>query len=158
MRMRLSRVGGFRSEEIAAWARRYLEPGTVVVSDALGFFAAVQFAGCFCQPFVTGGGPASARHPALTWVNAILGNVKRSLHGTYHHLSSKQLPRYLAEFSYRFNRRFSPCEMFPASPSSPCARPRRLTECSSWLRIMRNHVTPWILALPKSSAISRPRA
>ena len=36
MRMRLSRVGGFRSEEIAAWARCHLKPGTVVVSDALG--------------------------------------------------------------------------------------------------------------------------
>ena len=53
------------------------------------------------------------RHPALTWVNTILGNIKRSLHGTYHHLSSKHLPRYLAEFSYRFNRRFSLREMFP---------------------------------------------
>ena len=65
------------------------------------------------QPFVTGSGPASAQHPALTWVNTILGNIKRSLHGTYHHLSSKHLPRYLAEFSYRFNRRFSLREMFP---------------------------------------------
>ena len=72
----------------------------------------MQQAGCFHQPFVTGGGPASARHPALTWVNTILGNIKRSLHGTYHHLSSKHLPRYLAEFSYRFNRRFSLREMF----------------------------------------------
>ena len=113
MRMRLSRVGAFRSEEIAAWARCHLEPGTVVVSDALGCFGAVRHAGCFHQPFVTGSGPASARHPALTWVNTILGNIKRSLHGTYHHLSSKHLPRYLAEFSYRFNRRFSLSEMFP---------------------------------------------
>ena len=96
-----------RCEETAAWARCHLEPGTVVVSDALGCFRAVRQAGCFHQPFVTGSGPASARHPALTWVNTILGNIKRSLHGTYHHLSSKHLPRYLAEFSYRFNRRFS---------------------------------------------------
>ena len=112
-RMRLSRVSGFRSEEIGAWAQCQLEPGTVVVSDALGYFAAVQCAGCFHQPFVSGGGPASARYPALTWVNTILANVKRSLHGRYHHLSSKHLPRYLAEFSYRFNRRFSLREMFP---------------------------------------------
>ena len=77
MRMRLSRVGGFRSEEIAAWARCHLEPGTVVVSDALGCFGAVRQAGCFHQPFVTGSGPASAQHPALTWVNTILGNIKR---------------------------------------------------------------------------------
>ena len=113
MRMRLSRVGGFRSEEIATWARCHLEPGTVVVSDALSCFRAVQQAGCIHQPFVTGSGPQSARHPALTWVNTILGNVKRSFHGTYHHLSSKHLPRYLAEFSYRFSRRFSLREMFP---------------------------------------------
>ena len=83
MRMRLSRVGGFRSEEIAAWARCHLEPGTVVVSDALSCFSAVQQAGCIHQPFVTGSGPQSAQHPALTWVNTILGNVKRSFHGTY---------------------------------------------------------------------------
>ena len=69
MRMRLSRVGGFRSEEIAVWARYHLEPGTVVVSDALSCFSAVQQAGCIHQPFVTGSGPQSAQHPALTWVN-----------------------------------------------------------------------------------------
>ena len=53
VRMRLSRVGAFRSEEIAAWARCHLEPGTVVLSDALACFGAVQHAGCFHQPFVT---------------------------------------------------------------------------------------------------------
>ena len=113
MRLRLSRVGSFRSEEIATWARCHLEPGTIVVSDALGCFRAVRHAGCFHQPFMTGSGPASARHPALTRVNTILGNIKRSLRGTYHHLGSKHLPRYLAEFTYRFNRRFSLSEMFP---------------------------------------------
>ncbi len=113
VRMRLSRVGAFQSEEIAAWAKCHLEPGTVVFSDALGCFTAVQRAGCFHQPFVTGGGPASAKHPALSWVNTLLGNLKRSMHGSYHHVSSKHLPQYLAEFSYRFNRRFSLPEMFP---------------------------------------------
>ena len=43
----------------------------------------------------------------------MLGNIKRSLHGRYHHLSSKHLPRYLADFSCRFNRRFSLREVFP---------------------------------------------
>ena len=113
VRMRLSRVGAFQSDEIAAWAKCCLEPGTVVFCDALGYFTAVQRAGCFHQPFATGGGPASAKHPALSWVNTLLGNLKRSMHGSYHHVSSKHLPRYLAEFSYRFNRRFSLREMFP---------------------------------------------
>ena len=63
-------------------------------------------------PFATGGGPAAVQHPVMSWVHTILGNVKRSLHGSYHHLSSKHFLRYLAEFSYRFNRRCSLREMF----------------------------------------------
>ena len=47
MKMRLSRVGGFRSEKTAARARCPPEPGAVVVSDALGCVGAVQQAGCF---------------------------------------------------------------------------------------------------------------
>ena len=37
---------------------------------------------------------------------------RQTLH-TYHHFRSKHLPRYLAEFSHRFSRRFSLREMFP---------------------------------------------
>ncbi len=40
------------------------------------------------------------------WVNTMIGNVKRAIHGTYHSVSSKHLPRYLAEFNFRFNNRF----------------------------------------------------
>ena len=36
----------------------------------------------------------------------MIGNVKKALNGTYHNVSEKHLPRYLAEFNYRFNRRF----------------------------------------------------
>jgi hypothetical protein len=37
---------------------------------------------------------------------AVIGNVKSDLHGTYHDLSDKHWPRYLAEFCDRFHRRF----------------------------------------------------
>jgi hypothetical protein len=36
----------------------------------------------------------------------MIGNVKRTIHGTYHSVSSKHLPRYLAEFCFRFNSHF----------------------------------------------------
>jgi hypothetical protein len=42
----------------------------------------------------------------MIWVDTMLGNVKNAMHGTYHAIRAKHLPRYLAEFSYRFNRRF----------------------------------------------------
>ena len=43
----------------------------------------------------------------------MIGNVKRAIDGTYHAVSAKHLPRYLAEFSYRFNRRYRLEEMVP---------------------------------------------
>lgn len=55
----------------------------------------------------TGGGPASVERQEFTWVNTLLGNVKNSLHGTYHAIHGKHLGRYLGAFAYRFNRRFS---------------------------------------------------
>lgn len=46
------------------------------------------------------------RRRTLKWVDTMLGNVKNALHGTYHAIAHKHLPRYLAEFRYRFNRRY----------------------------------------------------
>ena len=56
---------------------------------------------------------SGCRYQVSLTAGTILGNIKRSFHGTYHHLSSKHLPRYLAEFSYRFSRRFLLREVFP---------------------------------------------
>ena len=52
---------------------------------------------------------------ATSWrdILPVPGVTKRSLHDSYHSVSSKHLPRYLTEFSYRFNSRFSSREMFP---------------------------------------------
>jgi transposase len=38
--------------------------------------------------------------------------LKRSIKGTHIHVSKKHLPKYLAEFEYRFNLCHSPQEMF----------------------------------------------
>ena len=43
----------------------------------------------------------------------MLGNVKRALDGTYHAWGQKYAPRYLAEFSYRFNRRYQLADLVP---------------------------------------------
>ena len=38
-------------------------------------------------------------------VHKLFSNTKTWLNGTYHGVSTKHLPRYLREWSYRFNRR-----------------------------------------------------
>ena len=111
--MRLSKVEGFRKEELTNWARKHLQASSIVVSDGLDCFNAVEKAGCGHNVIITGGGPASVTQEALSWVNTMIGNVKNALHGTYHAIGKKHLPRYLAEFSYRFNRRSKLEDMIP---------------------------------------------
>lgn len=104
--MRFSKLKSFSKAEIARWAHKHLESSCAVISDGLDCFTAVSEAGCKHVAIVTGGGPESVKHEEFTWVNTMIGNVKRALNGTYHKVSEKHLPRYLAEFNYRFNRRF----------------------------------------------------
>ena len=41
------------------------------------------------------------------------GNIKAAITGTYRAINSKHVPRYLAEFEYRFNRRYDLAAMIP---------------------------------------------
>ena len=106
LRIQLRLVSGFRSYAIEKYAQANLSPGSAVWSDGLACFAAVKQAGCNHYGMITGGGRKAAQSPAFKWVNTVLGNLKNSLRGTYHAISAKYAGRYLAEFEYRFNRRF----------------------------------------------------
>jgi hypothetical protein len=111
--LRLSVVAGFRKREIAARTEKFSHPDSIVVTDGLAGFSGIVAAGVEHQPVITGGGAASVELEEFRWLNTVLGNVKNALHGTYHKLSAQHLPRYLAEFCYRFNRRFDLAAMLP---------------------------------------------
>ena len=51
-------------------------------------------------------------HEHLRWINIITSNLKRWLLSTHHGVFPKYRKEYVAEFVYRFNRRFWPEEMF----------------------------------------------
>jgi transposase-like protein len=111
--MNMNVVKGFQSAEITRWAKQHLEPGSWVYSDGLACFSSVLSAGCHHYTIVTGGGPQSVSREEFAWVNTMIGNVKRAINGTYHAINPRHLPRYLAEFCYRFNRRFQLDDMLP---------------------------------------------
>ena len=90
-----------------------MSSGSLVSSDGLTCFTAVEDAGCEHSSTVTGGGHESVTKEEFIWVNSMIGNVKNSITGTYHSVRDKHLPRYFAEFCYRFNRRFSLKDMLP---------------------------------------------
>jgi transposase-like protein len=99
-------VPGFTSEAISKWARSSLAPGTDVLSDGLGCFAAVTEAGCTHRVEIVG--QRKPRElPQFKWVNTVLGNLKTMLSGAYKAFGyGKYADRYLGAFAYRFNRRF----------------------------------------------------
>lgn len=109
----LRRVIGFRKVAIATLASTALTGDANVVTDALACFTAVTTAGCTHTRIQTGSGPQAVKKPAFKWVNTVLGNIKSALVGTYRAVQSKHVPRYLAEFEYRFNRRYSLETMIP---------------------------------------------
>jgi transposase-like protein len=112
-RLKLQRVAGFCNRSIAAFAKANLDPACVVISDGLSCFGAVIKAGCTHEVVVTGSGPAAAKSATFKWVNTALGNIKAVFTGTYRSINSKHVPRYLAEFEYRFNRRYDLAAMIP---------------------------------------------
>lgn len=112
--MRLTPVTGFTNEAIKAWAKASLCATAEVVSDGLWCFQAVTHQAAQHVRHVVGGGKASVKRPEFRWVNTMLGNLKTALNGTYHAIDhAKYADRYLAEFAYRFNRRFDLAAMVP---------------------------------------------
>lgn len=112
-RLKLTPVKGFRKAEIRRVARRTIAPESTVVTDGLSCFAAIPDTGSSHFPMVTGTGPQAAKWRAFKWVNTALGNVKNSIKGTYHAIRPQHTGRYLAQFQYRFNRRYRLDEMIP---------------------------------------------
>lgn len=77
-----------------------------MLCDGLACFTAVTAAGCTHQPTVVAGRKPK-NLPEFQWINNVLGNLKTSLSGSYHAFDfRKYAARYLAAFTYRFNRRF----------------------------------------------------
>jgi transposase-like protein len=113
VRLKLRRVTSFCSRAVEGFARRSLDRTCAVVSDGLGCFAAVSKTGCQHTVIKTGSGARAARTPAFKWVNTALGNMKAAITGTYRSIAPKHVPRYLAEFEYRFNRRYDLPAMLP---------------------------------------------
>lgn len=104
--VKMAPVPGFTRKAIANWANDDLSPGCVVLSDGLACFAGVTDAGCQHEVIIAGGRKPKDL-PEFNWLNTVLGNLKTSLGGAYHAFDfSKYGTRYLAAFSYRFNRRF----------------------------------------------------
>ena len=106
-------VKGFRLAGISRWAKRHLQPNSTAISDGLPCFSAVTEAGRSHIGMVTGGGPAKCHQRGVYLGQHPDRQGDCAITGTCHAINPKHLPRYLAEFCYRHNRRFQLDAMLP---------------------------------------------
>ncbi|MCB1738784.1 MAG: IS1595 family transposase, partial [Gammaproteobacteria bacterium] len=113
LKLALRAVEGFTCAEVVRFSQKTLQADSHVYSDGLGCFTGVRMAGCSHTVVIAGSRRRAAQHPTFRWVNTMLANIKNAMLGTYRQISLKHSPRYLAEFQYRFNRRFKLEDMLP---------------------------------------------
>jgi transposase-like protein len=100
---RIAVLSNATASQLGGFIRANVRPGTQIISD--GFTGYARLDGYYHSPIVQGiGANAGVNMPV---VHKLFSNIKTWLNGTYHGVSTKHLPRYLREWSYRFNRRHS---------------------------------------------------
>lgn len=96
------------AQDVVVFTLNSVAAGVKVVSDGAPSFNYVRWQSLAThEPIVTGGGKQACEIPQLKAINTVLSNLKTAITGTYHAFKFwKYADRYLAEFQYRFNRRF----------------------------------------------------
>ena len=112
-KVKLVPVKGFRKREIARGAKRWLAPGSEVLTDGLRCWNALDGVVGSHRAIRTGSGRQAARMAPFKWVNTTLGNIKSAITGTYRKLGPDHAQRYLASFASRYNRRYQLNTMIP---------------------------------------------
>ena len=112
-KVKLVPVKGFRKREIARGAKRWLAPGSEVLTDGLRCWNALDGVVGSHRAIRTGSGRQAARMAPFKWVNTTLGNIKSAITGTYRKLGPDHAQRYLASFAWRYNWRYQLNTMIP---------------------------------------------
>jgi len=123
LKMKLFAVESFTKKEIKAWAEKSLSKDCIVLTDGFRCFNGLDEENYNHIKQVIGKGNYSTDNPCFNWVNTILGNVKNAISGTYHASRKVYSQRYLAEFHYRFNRRFNLRAIMPRFIRASVATP-----------------------------------
>jgi transposase-like protein len=113
----------FTKEAVAAFVDKRLVRPLTVVSDGLACFTVTAKAGIH-ERIVVSAGKASAAYARFNAVSTAQSNLKTAISGAYHSIKfAKYAHRYLAEFQYRFNRRFDMQAIFARLACVACGSP-----------------------------------
>ena len=86
-------------------------PGTLIVTDDWSGYAGLRKRGYDHHAIAECGDP-EVTEEFLPIIHLVFANLKTWLTGIHHGVSAQHLQAYLNEFTFRFNRRFSPFNAF----------------------------------------------
>jgi transposase-like protein len=107
---KMQHVHTVSAHQIHEIAQEVLDEDVVVRTDGWPAYRVLNTHQSTHEPVVVRFGANAVT--VLPWVHTLIANVKGNIRGVYHGVSNKHLDRYLAEFCYRFNRRFWESQMF----------------------------------------------
>lgn len=106
-------VRSFDGASIKDW-QRHLAADAEMLSNGLFYFRRVVDAGHAYTVLDTGRGRAAHEAQGVRWVDALLGNLKRTIGDSHHAISrGKYAHLYLADAVYRLNHRFDARAIMP---------------------------------------------
>ena len=144
-KVKLVPVKGFRKREIARGAKRWLAPGSEVLTDGLRCWNALDGVVGSHRAIRTCSGRQAARMAPFKWVNTTLGNIKSAITGTY-----RKLPRSCPTLPRQLRLAIQPA--LPAQHHDPALRSQRRTNPT--------HPIPgahrWMTFMDKQDILSTP--
>jgi transposase-like protein len=110
--LRMRAVGDAKKDSLLPFVSQNVERGATVATDGWAAYNALEGMGYRRERHVAYPVRNALPRPILRAVHLVFSNLKTWLRGRFHGVSGKYLPAYLDEFSYRFNRRRSPRDLF----------------------------------------------
>jgi transposase-like protein len=104
-------LASYFKEDLVPAIEKRIDKGSTLKSDGNASYAAAKKKGYEVEPVAFAREPDKAKEH-LKWIHWVSSNTKRGLVSTYHGCFPKYRKAYLAEFAYRFNRRYWPHQAF----------------------------------------------
>jgi transposase-like protein len=106
---RMETAAKLNANTINAFAENNIEKGSAILSDGSNLYPHLKSEGHESAGKVS---DPDEDKDHLLWLHTLISNAKAFVQGTFHGLDGKHLDLYLAEFCFRFNRRFWPEQLF----------------------------------------------
>jgi protein CrcB len=122
--LRLAKAADYTARSLAGFVRRNVDREATLSTDGWRAYQVLEREGYARRKLISSDAERKSDLD-LAAVHLVFSNLKTWLTGCFHGVSAKYLTAYLAEFTYRFNRRRSPPDLFGWVVRRLCHRPPR---------------------------------